>query len=43
MNNYKFEEFTNSRLKVILEEYYKMNDYILQDCRELKKEVIDIL
>ena len=42
INNYKFEEFTNTRLKVILEEYYKMNDYILQDCRELETDINNI-
>lgn len=42
INTYNFEEFTDSRLKIILEEYYKMNDYMLQDCREIGTDIRNI-
>ena len=42
INTYSFEEFTDSRLKIILEEYYKMNDYMLQDCREIGTDIRNI-
>jgi hypothetical protein len=42
IDTYKFEEFTDSRLKVILEEYYKMNDYMIQDCKEIETDIVNI-
>lgn len=39
IETFNFEEFTKSRLKIILEEYFKMNDYMIQDCKEFENEI----
>ena len=42
IDSYDFEPFTKSRLKVILEEYYKMNSFIEKDCKEISKNIDEI-
>lgn len=42
IETFNFEQFTKSRLKIILEEYYKMNDYMIQDCKEFEKDISNI-
>lgn len=42
IDSYDFEPFTKSRLKIILEEYYKMNRFIEKDCKNISKNVSDI-